>query len=194
MLNNRLDLDECTRLERLCCADRLDAGQAARLLDLRAIALASRSSARAAVTSQTEAVVFRAGRDVFAVSSRAVEQVRELGKIAPLPLAPAIVAGVIVHRAELVAALDLAQLFEGQPCSRSTTARLIVIERERHQIALLSDELIGVRSLDRDGLTAAPSTFPIELTQYVEGITPDGVTLLSIKSLMSHLLPAQGLR
>jgi chemotaxis signal transduction protein len=190
MANDPLELDERTHLERLCGADRLDTLQATRLLELRALALSARSSSGATSDPPRQAVVFRAGQEAFGIASEVVDQVRELGKIAPLPMSPAVVAGVIVHKAELVVAADLGQLLHGQPCARSPSARLIVIAQARQQLALLSDELVGVRMFDRKALTPAPSTFPTEMSRYIEGVTPDGVTLLSVEALLAHLLRA----
>jgi chemotaxis signal transduction protein len=190
MENEPGDLVERTRLERLSAMDRLDPAQASRLLELRAIALASAGNDGEVRQSAIEVVVFRAGRGVFAVPSRAVDQVRELGKIVQLPLTLSVVVGVIVHQAELLAVADLAQLFEGQPSARTSSSRLIVLARERQQLALMSAELVGVRVLDRAILTVAPSTFPAELTRYVEAIDADGTVLLSVRALMNDLLPA----
>ena len=183
-----VDQNELTRLERLCASDRLRPGDAARLLDLRGLALSAVASHEAPAESPVEIVAFRAGAGRFGVASTAVVQVRDLGKIAALPGAPPVVCGVIVHRAALVAVADLALFFDGQASARALGSRIVVLEMERHQMALLVNELLGVRTLDRASLVSSPSTFPPDLTRFVEGVAPDGLALLSARALLFDLL------
>ncbi len=183
------ELTEQMRLERLCASDRLTAADADRLLELRAIALAWCPVPELPKGALREVVVFRAGLDRLAVSARAVDQVRELGKVVPVPLSVPVCAGVVVHKGELIAVVDLAQLFRGEPSARTTSTRLLVLSRERQQLAILTDELVGVRTIDRGALTPPPSTFPPDLRAYADGVTTDGVAVLSLPSLMDNLIP-----
>lgn len=86
---------------------------------------ASRSDARAAGRLYLQ---FRLGADRYALDVREIAEVLPLARFKQVPEAPAWVAGLFVHRGELLPVLDLSQIACGRPAPRHTSTRLVLVD------------------------------------------------------------------
>lgn len=100
-----------------------------------------------AVESAIAHVLFRLGRQAFAIPLAAVKDVQRAPAITPVPHAPAMVRGVSVLREQLVATLDLRARF-GLPMSNQPDKfTALVVDYAGERVALLVDRVEDVLSL-----------------------------------------------
>ncbi|MDF3936398.1 chemotaxis protein CheW [Pseudomonas citronellolis] len=71
---------------------------------------------------------FRLGADRYALDVHDIVEVLPLRRFKQLPEAPAWVAGLYVHRGELLPVLDLSQIACGRPAPRLTSTRLVLVD------------------------------------------------------------------
>jgi chemotaxis-related protein WspB len=86
---------------------------------------ASRSDERASGRLYLQ---FRLGADRYALDVREIAEVLPLARFKQVPEAPAWVAGLFVHRGELLPVLDLSQIACGHPAPRLTSTRLVLVD------------------------------------------------------------------
>ncbi|MNO95216.1 CheW-like domain protein [compost metagenome] len=99
-------------------------------------------------------LLFRLGRDRYALDVREVAEVLPLGAFKRVPEAPAWVAGLHAHRGELLPVLDLNQLCFGRPVLRRTSTRLVLVDYRsggsgpRQRLGLVLEQTTHTRRLD----------------------------------------------
>ncbi|GBL54258.1 chemotaxis protein CheW [Pseudomonas citronellolis] len=71
---------------------------------------------------------FRLGADRYALDVHEIVEVLPLRRFKQVPEAPAWVAGLFVHRGELLPVLDLSQIACGRPAPRHTSTRLVLVD------------------------------------------------------------------
>jgi purine-binding chemotaxis protein CheW len=132
-----------------------------------------------------EALVFSLGDERYAFPTGQVAEVRPLGRLTPLPGAPAFVAGLINVRGRIVPVLDLRPLF-GLPGPVDAAQAVVLMSSPRGTIGLLATDRPEVRWLAHLGLSGLPAGTPSKLDPtYVRGITSDLVVLLDAERLLA---------
>jgi purine-binding chemotaxis protein CheW len=100
-------------------------------------------------------VVFRVGREEYAVTIAAVEEVVSWMKPTPVPEAPPVVEGVVDHRGVVLPIIDLGKLFRTERL-RGEDAKVIVLDFQGQKVGLVVDEVSEVHTLV-PGSIAPPS-------------------------------------
>ncbi len=91
-------------------------------------------------------------------------------------------AGLVVVRGELIAVIDLAQLWGRCAASLNTISRLVIVGGEQAEFALLAEAAEELRMIDEGRLEALPPGF--ETCGFMRGATPDGAVILAGKALL----------
>ena len=86
----------------------------------------------------------RSGSEHYALPVEGVREIAPLGRISPLPGAPAALLGVWNLRGDVMAVVDLASLLGIEPGSRR---RIVVVEREEQRAGLAVADVLDVASL-----------------------------------------------
>ncbi len=173
-------------LERLSTIRVLDALDAERLLDLRAAVLARAVDGAGVGRERADLVALEIGGSRFAVPSLFVSDVRETGKLAPLPGAAPHLRGVVVFRGALIGVLDLARVFGGDG-ARAEPARLVVVSHDEGRLALACDVLHGLRPLATGELSAPPAPADARTAELVRGVDQEGFAVLDVPKLFGWL-------
>lgn len=148
------------------------------ILEARAAAAASTAARVPQVQIELEdLVVVRSGADLYGVRARSVRAVAALNRLAPLPAAPAHVAGLTAFRGNVLVVFHLHAVM-GIPPTPSEYARILVLDDE---CALAVDAIEGIEPLADvrpapEGLDRAAS--------FVEGVTPSGAAVLDVEALL----------
>jgi purine-binding chemotaxis protein CheW len=113
----------------------------------------------------------------FEVAARAlaapIELVRETvdpRPITPLFGVPAAIVGLVSLRGELLAVLDVGRLLGIGVARRDEGSRLVVVDVEGRQAALLVDRLGPLRTVARDALRPPPDTLPATESALLLGV------------------------
>ncbi len=167
------------QLERLAVTQGLTHDQAERLLELRALVLAAPEEKQSSLRAPLEVIVFRVHKSRYALPSRSITQVLDLGKTAFVPDVPTFILGAIALRNQLLPLLDLSLLLQGDRLLPGPGSRVVVmIAPSRDQLAILADEVLGIDTIDRLALSPPPATLPAAVTSCLAGLTADGTSLL----------------
>lgn len=84
-----------------------------------------------------------------------VEKVEFAVEVTPFPEAPRVVIGVINWRGQILPVLSMRRRLHLPERSVMTADRIIIAQSSRRRIALLVDEVIGVRPTERSDFTSA---------------------------------------
>jgi purine-binding chemotaxis protein CheW len=112
-----------------------------------------------AVPRPISLVVFSLEGQRYALQLSAVERVLPMVALAPLPKAPAVALGVINLHGTVIPVLDIRLRF-GFPPRDHGTAHLLVARTVRRTLAVPVDEVVGVREVAVDAVTAPDAVLP----------------------------------
>ena len=158
-----------------------------RLLDARAKALARPAAELADEGGQV--VVVAVGATRFAVRLDGLTGLVTLPRITPLPGAPPYVTGLAALRGRARSVVDLGVAL-GMPPTRGSLALLVA--QGGGLMAFAVDELVDLRPLHADALSAAPTPLGPAAAPFVAGVTADGTTLLELGDLAASLADQPG--
>ena len=111
----------------------------------RALASAPDGQAAAQAREERELFCFQVGELRLAVASENVREVLRLGRLTPLPRAPAFLLGVTGQRGEVLPVLDVLRLLGRGETRRSERTRLLVGTSGPYVAGLLADGVAGLR-------------------------------------------------
>jgi purine-binding chemotaxis protein CheW len=102
-------------------------------------------------------LVFMVGEFRHAVSLLVVEKVELAVEVTPFPEAPPAVIGVINRRGQILPVLSMRRRLHLPDRKVAASDRIIVVQSPRRRLALLVDEVVGVRPAERSDFTSAES-------------------------------------
>lgn len=126
-----------------------------------------------------EILLFRVGEGTYAVRAGAVLSLLRAVRLAPLPQAPEVVAGLLDLHGELVPILDLRVRF-GLPARPLQPAdHFVIVTAGRRRIGLWVDRAEDFRAVPEATFDPSPATLP--RVGFVAGAIklPDGLVLIS---------------
>lgn len=159
------------------------AAQIAAILAERAEKLGRPREKRSPHETEADLLVCSLGGEPYGIELTRVLEVVPLKGVIPLPCVPGFVVGALSHRGRILPILDLHRLHEPQERAVSPEGRAIVVEGNGVTLALLADEVSGVRRMSlREGVR--PMSPDGRGTTLVRGIT-DGVAILDVESVVA---------
>jgi purine-binding chemotaxis protein CheW len=127
---------------------------------------------------RVEVITFALADERYAVETRYVREVLKLTGCTPVPGAPEFLLGVMNVRGEILAVLDLRQLF-GLPRPEATDrTRVLVLGVGRAEFGLLADAAHEVRTLRTDDLLDPPDSVSGNRREYLRGVTAEALIVL----------------
>jgi purine-binding chemotaxis protein CheW len=159
-------------------------GQAAVALAEAVLRERAREYARTAdsdtIARGNELLIFRAGAEEYAAELHRLRGVLRVSGLTPVPCTPALVAGVLNVRGELVSVLDLAVLLGLESsASSSADAEVVLVEASEALVGLLVDSVVGVNRIDLGDLDGSFSG-----RDYVRGVADSRIVVLDIDRLL----------
>jgi len=134
------------------------------------------------------ALVFRLGRERYAIEMKDVAEVLPFVRCAPVPGGSRRFSGVINLRGELRAVLDLGNLL-APPCSgNSETGFVLMLPRPRKEIGLKVDHIEEIREIRPEELLPPPQG------SYGKGVVSGALTLLSVDAVLEAVFSKEELR
>jgi purine-binding chemotaxis protein CheW len=117
---------------------------------------------------------------LFGVDLQTVQEViREL-PMTPVPLAPAVVAGIMNLRGQLVTALNLRQQLEMGPGQPGVTPMNVVVRSQDGAVSLLVDQIGDVVEVDEASFERTPETLQGKIRTMILGVHKLDTRLLHV--------------
>jgi len=123
--------------------------------------------------------------EIYGFEETYVSEVFSLGEITEVPGAPSYVMGVINLRGRIVSVLNLKNLFNLKERGLTELNKVILLKNDKMEFGIVVDSIIGNRKLSITTLSLPPITLDRMATEYVTGITPDGLILLNALQLLT---------
>jgi purine-binding chemotaxis protein CheW len=134
-------------------------------------------------------VAFRVADQLYGLPLELVVAVAFLRTMVPLPGVPSALVGLIGVRGRHVTAIDLALFLEGRGAAPSADRRhiadaskAILVQQGAREVALLCEELVGIRELYRGDLRALQGAAP---NAVVKQIGPEGMQAIDVPALFA---------
>jgi len=135
----------------------------------------SRSAPRAAaLEGSSQYLTFLLGGEQFAVAIIHVKEIIEYGRVAPVPMMPAWIRGVINLRGAVVPVMDLAARF-GRPAATLTRRTCIVVveivtEGERRDVGVVVDAVSAVQDIAARDIEPPPAMGGLIQSDFIRGM------------------------
>ena len=134
-------------------------------------------------------VAFRVAEQLYGLPLEAVGAVAFLRTMVALPGVPSALVGLIGVRGRHVTAIDLALFLEGRGAAPATASRhiadaskAILVQHDGRELAILCEELVGIRELYRGDLRSVQGTLG---NAVVRVVGPAGIQLLEVAALFA---------
>ncbi|MET0594164.1 MAG: chemotaxis protein CheW [Polyangiaceae bacterium] len=121
---------------------------------------------------QFQSCTFSVERLGFAVEVERVQEVLRFCHVTKVPLAPAIVGGLMNLRGDIVTAIDMRPRLGLPPRAANVVPMAVVIRRQGGAVSLLVDRIGDVIEVAKDSLVAVPNTVPRGVRELSRGILP----------------------
>jgi purine-binding chemotaxis protein CheW len=155
------------------------------LLDERARSLAEVPETSRSSRDNLRLVCFTAGKEIYALEACYAREVIRCTDLMPVPGSPDFFLGVTILRGELLPAIHLAKFFELPQTQIMDPSRLLVVGRDRSDLALAVDDVIDISELSTEELREAPEQSRGRMRKYVRGITRDALIVLDGAALLN---------
>jgi purine-binding chemotaxis protein CheW len=107
---------------------------------------------------------------LFGVEVEKVQEVIRYQEMTRIPLSPAVVAGLINLRGQIVTAINLREQLDLPPRQTSELPMNVVVRRDDGPISLLVDEIGDVVEEDEELFEPAPHTLHSQSREFIRGV------------------------
>lgn len=113
---------------------------------------------------------FFVGGQYFGIDVLKVQEVLRWQQMTRVPLAPAIVRGLINLRGQIVTAIDVREKLGLQPSTNRNESMNVVIRSSEGAISLLVDEISDVVSVNEADFEPSPQNVDVNIRKLLEGL------------------------
>lgn len=136
-------------------------------------------------TGQISFVEFGLADERYAIETDYIQEVYPLGDVTTLPCVPPYVYGVINVRRRILSIVDLRKLFDLVSKDSCEKKRVIILEGENMEFAILADRIIGMRLIGIGEIQTSLPTLTGIRKDFFKGVTKDGLVILDGKKILS---------
>ena len=122
------------------------------------------------MTQASQFCTFYLDKLLFGVELKSVQEVIHSPEMTKVPLAPAMVSGLINLRGQIVTAVDLRRCLELEPSPPGMLTMNVVVRSEDGAVSLLVDEIGDVVEVDQTTFEAAPETLRGSVRTMIVGV------------------------
>ena len=156
------------------------------ILQERARSIAGRKDLEKGVVEKKIRVVeFLLMPERYAIEEKYISEVFFLKEITSIPGTPPFVMGVINLRGKIISVINLKSLFNLKDRGLTDLNKVIVIHNENMKFGIVSDAIIGSKSISVSSLSSPPLTLQNNGSEFISGVTSDGLILLNASILLS---------
>ena len=122
------------------------------------------------VPASEQFCTFSVDHHTFAVEVRSVQEVLRFQTMTRVPLANAVVRGLINLRGQIVTAIDLRHRLGLPPAAGETAPMNVILRTEQGPVSLLVDKIGDVREVSRELFEPAPDTLQDLAREMIRGV------------------------
>ncbi len=164
----------------------------AEILRQRARLLAKESEKIKEDAEHLEIVEFLLAHERYGMELIHIREVYPLKKMTRVPCTPPFVLGIINFRGQILSIIDIKKFFDLPERENTEQKRVIVLCSEEMEFGMLTDEILGVKSVPLSDIQTSVETLNGIRAEYLRGITEDrliilnGAKILSDKNIVVH--------
>lgn len=129
-------------------------------------------------------IEFQLASEVYAFELCYVKKVVPVSQLVDLPGTPNFVAGICHLSGQILSVIDLRMFFD-LPVNKGDRCQTLVLLQAQHmQLAILAEEILGVRELKNSSLQERLPTLTGVRERYLKGVTPDQTIVLDAECLI----------
>lgn len=139
-----------------------------------------------------EITEFKVADERYGIENIYIREVHRLKTYTKLPGVPPHILGVINVRGKILSVLNLAAVFGLRETGIGDLSKVIIIQNDTMEFAILADHIAGVRRYPLKSLTSSLPTLTGVRSDFLKGVTDeclvvlDGEKLLSDKKMIVH--------
>jgi len=158
------------------------------VLKVRAEGLAKILEAAGTTAQLIEILVFKLGKEMYAIETKYIKEVFPLKDYTPLPCVPSFIYGLVNVRRRILSIFDL-RTFLGLKAAERSEKKLVILEDKEMEFALLTDGFDGIQKIHPEQIQhALPNALTDANQDFLEGIISEKIILLNGRKLMSSKL------
>lgn len=166
-------------------SEQLSPERAKQVMDERAGALAHVPDQIPDSSEVLEIMTFPMGKEHFAIETRFVREVYRAGDITPLPDAPDFVVGLTNLRGEVMAVMNLRQMFHITAPAGEKRSQLVVLGKDRPEFGILVDDVFEVITVRLEDVLDPPGSVTGACREYLRGVTDSALLVLDGDALLN---------
>lgn len=128
--------------------------------------------------AEQQLATFWLGELLLGIDIQCIRGINRVGNITPVPEAPALVAGVVNLRGDVVTVVDLRTILSLSPIEITPRTRLLIVQSEAESIGLLVDRVADVVTVSTEDAEPLPANFNRNASQYFTRVYRVGADLL----------------
>lgn len=132
-----------------------------------------------------EVLEFLLAYERYAIETRYIREVYPMKELTVLPCTPSFLLGVINVRGQLLSVIDIKKFFDLPEKGLTNLNRVIIVKKDKMELGILSDEIIGVRNIPYDGLQLSLPTLSGIRAEYLKGVTSERLIVLDVEKLLT---------
>jgi len=136
-------------------------------------------------TDYLSVLAFRLAKESYGIELRHISGVHPLKGLAYIPGAPNFILGIINMRGQILSVVDLKIIFDLGDDASGNNRMVIILKNVDMEFCLAADEIIGVHQIPAEGITASLPTLTGIRSEYLLGVSGDGMVILDGKKLLN---------
>ncbi len=156
-----------------------------RVLDHRAQTLAAPRRRKESRQDWRRVLIFRLLGKPYGVDLNRVEAITRIGEIYPIPLTPPHLQGIIRRHGQNTTLVSLRHFFNAAAEGVYDADYALIVTAGDKRFAIQAEDVEGVQRLDPTAVRPPPDNLDVAQRPYVDGVTAQGVIVLSLEQLVA---------
>lgn len=131
-----------------------------------------------------EILEFLLASEHYGIEIEHIREVCPLTEFATLPGAPPFVLGLINVRGQILSIIDIRKFFDVPEKDLTDLNKVIIVEKQRMELGILADAVLGVRSIAFEDLQPSLPTLTGIRAAYLQGIAKE-LAVLDVEKILS---------
>ena len=153
------------------------------VLNIRAATLARAPHEELEESAVVQYVVFKLGRERYALEVRLVEEIQPVNELTRIPCTPAFVLGAVNVRGRILPVIDVKSFLGLVPAELTPTSKIIVVETSDLELGVIADQVDEVMDIRFDEIKTQIETLSGSSEEFIKGVTDDAVIILDMVRL-----------
>jgi purine-binding chemotaxis protein CheW len=132
-----------------------------------------------------ELLEFRLAQERYAIETQWVWEVSTFKDLTPLPCCPRFILGIVNVRGRILPVIDLKKFFDLPENGLTDLHRIILVSGNGLELGLLTDTIVGVRTIPAADLQSSLPTLTGVRSDYLKGVTAERLVVLDLARILA---------